>query len=542
MEKPGGYIQREWSDEAMNALRRVPRPVLWAFSLSLAVNIVCFFYEIAQFPLGDHDVGYLGGVPLLSGGRAGRWFIPFLHVLSGHVQIPVWTQLLAFCAQISAGLGAVLLWRPHAGFLPLLAGGVLTSCMPNVTDFYYFHWMADAFPIAQLFMVLALHAAYRAPSGDGDLPVSRSRLIASVVLAVCGLATYQSCVMTWAVLFCGLCVMNVLRPMQGAFDTSAIRLRRLAAPLGAFLSACILYGFSLKLYPLVGLSLDLYQFRTISPGDLLTNIPAVITAAYTHLWLTQPFMGVWLKTTLLLVCLGGAAAMLRQAGPSPSRMLPALALLLLMPAAAKAQFFLSSEQAYYLFRFAAMGLNYMYLFFLLGLLCSSLVPARNAGFALCLILLPSMFINSLNAQVHLVHSNLHDFSTLNRVVARLEALPDYDPEKTYHLVQLGRTKPYIQTIYGSHYTSAGWSAFSNTVSQAWNPGFELRLLSSYLKLGTRLNEESVAHPDLMRKALRFVEGKVPFPAQGSVGIVDDTIVLFFDARAVEAARHGLEGR
>ena len=59
-------IQEGWS--------RIPGAWKKAFLWALAVNCVFFFFDLAQFPLGDHDVGYEDGIPLLSGGRAGRWY------------------------------------------------------------------------------------------------------------------------------------------------------------------------------------------------------------------------------------------------------------------------------------------------------------------------------------------------------------------------------------------------------------------------------------------------------------------------------------
>lgn len=565
MGKLTGLLQREWSDEALRVLQGVPRPVVLAFSLAFAINVVCFFYHMAQFPMGDHDALYPGAIPLLSELYNGRWFVPFLNLLRGHAMVPVWPHLLTFCAMIAAGMGAVLLWRPGTGFLPLLAGGVLVSCMPNMTEAYYFFAMADKLAVAQLFMVLALHAAYRVPNKDGLSIVSWPRLIASVILIVCGVATYQPSITTWAVLFCGLCIMEALRPGAGEADTLLTRLLALAVPLGTFLVAGILYNISLKLYPLMGYSPDaIYQVQTIGLRGLLSRILEVIEAAYIHLWRIEPFMNVGLKALLLLVCLGGAAVLLHQAEPRPLKMLLALALILLMPVAAKAQFFISSSTDYYAFRFAIFGLNYMYLFFLLSLLCSGLVLARNAGFILCLALLPTMLIGSLTAQANLVRSNQHDIATLNRVVARLEALPDFDPDKRYNLVQFGSIKPYVpefhRDIYDeswirlskgryarerlkAYYSANSGSHIFHGAINSWSPGNALKLVNSYLKLDTHLSSSFVAHhPELVRKALYFVEGKEPFPAPGSVGIVDDTIVLFFDSRATESARRSLEDR
>jgi hypothetical protein len=68
------FLDQEWTVALARKAALAPRSVFLAFTVSLAVNIVCWFYDLAQFPLGDHDVGYQSGIPFLSGGRSGRWF------------------------------------------------------------------------------------------------------------------------------------------------------------------------------------------------------------------------------------------------------------------------------------------------------------------------------------------------------------------------------------------------------------------------------------------------------------------------------------
>lgn len=151
--------ERELSTDIIRLIKAIPKPVYLAFFAAMLANIVCFFHDLALFPIGDHDVGYLGNIPLLSGGRAGRWFIPFLHSLSGHTQIPVWTQLMAFATQIAAAMLFCLLLYPGPGFFPLFVSAILISGMPYVLDFYYHHYMALSFSASQLFMLLSLYFA-----------------------------------------------------------------------------------------------------------------------------------------------------------------------------------------------------------------------------------------------------------------------------------------------------------------------------------------------------------------------------------------------
>ncbi len=59
---------------------------------------------------------------------------------------------------------------------------------------------------------------------------------------------------------------------------------------------------------------------------------------------------------------------------------------------------------------------------------------RKAGSGLFCLAIPVFAVNDLRAQEQIVHSNLHDFSVLNRVVSRVEALDEFDPERTYNII------------------------------------------------------------------------------------------------------------
>ena len=522
----------EWRETCLRLWTAVPRAWRVAFFAALAVNAAVFFYDLAQFPLGDHDVGYQEGIHLLSGGRAGRWFTPFLHLLSGHVQIPVWTQLLAFACQIAAAMGAVLLWRPGAGAWPLFACAVAVSCMPWVTDFWYYHWMALAFPASQLFMVLALHLSLSAKAPR--LP----RRLCAIVLVVCALATYQSSIMTWSACFWGFVLVR-LAHWDGSRAGLAALARELVPPLLCLAAGCALYALSLALYPLVGLSLGLYQFSTVTPGALPLRLLQLAHMSWAQLFTPAGFVTPWLTGLLGSVAAGGAFALLEQGAESQQGRMGRLGLcalgLALFPPAAEAQFLVSASESWQLFRFLGMGMSYLYAFFLLALLVAGRRWLRNLGFALFVLVLPCMAVNDLDQQVRHVRSVAHDQAVLNRILARIETLPGYDAEKTYNLVQLGRSVPYLADSPGTEPLRRA------TVSQAWNPGFELRMLSKYLKLGDRLNEEVRTRPDLMEKALAWARGRKPFPAGESIGLVDgDTIVLLLDSRAIGLAEARLK--
>lgn len=512
-------IQQRWND--------IPEAWKKAFFWSLLVNIIFYFYDLAQFPLGDHDVGYMDGISLLSGGRAGRWFLPFLHLLDGHVQIPVYTTLLAMASLIIAGMTAVRLWKPDAGFLPLFAGAVIVSCHPAVTDFHYYHYMVLGFTSGALFIVLSIHCSLRTTWKQPW------RVAGAIILATIGLGSYQSAVMTWTTCMCGYLLIQ-LAAWDGDMTQLRNRLLTIVMPTVCMLAACLLYSLSLALYPLVGLSLNLYQFETTAGTDLFARLGELVRISWTHLFLPQGFVSGWFKGLFLLAMPLAFMALCASTRATAHNMLRKGLLLLfflLLPLATKSQFIISSSNQWHLYRFMAYGDTYLYAFLLVILLTGSVVIFRNLGLLLLVLAIPCMGVNLLDQQVRHVRSVEHDMAVLNRVIGRIEALPDYDPARTYNLVQFGRTLPYLGSSpeMGTHNPLVG-----RTVSQTWNPGFELWHLSRYLKLGTRMNEYGTDKA-LLTKALSFAQGRQAFPAQGSIGIVDETIVLVFDEAAVQTA-------
>lgn len=511
-------LNSDWQGTVLSFWTQIPKAWKQAFFGAFALNVFVFFFDLAQFPLGDHDVGYIDGISLLNGGRAGRWFNPAINLLSGYVQIPVYTQCFAFVSQIMAGMAAVLLWKRDATAWQLFVGATIVSCLPVVTDFYYYHFQALAFTSSQLLMLIGLHFAIL-----GEARNRLAFLCISVILFTCGIASYQSSVMTWSVCFWGLFCVRL-----AGMDNFRQCLKCLLPAFACMLIACILYSISLRLYPLVGLSLDLYQFKTLKFTDLPARFFDLFQHSYSHLVSPQGYFSLWMKMLLLAGMLAGIISWSMLANSRRLILLPCLAI---MPVAAKSQFLVSATTGWETFRFAGLALSYCYVFFFLGLMTSNKQALRNLAFALVILLLPCFAINCLDEQVTHVRQTEHDLALLNRIVGRLESMPDFAPEKTYNLVQLGKPTCFVKD---NREPLSGRS-----VGQNWNPGFELWLLARYLRLGDRLNEEMFKRPDLLRLAVEHMRDKKPFPHRDGIAIVNDTIIFYFDSAAIKVAEANL---
>ena len=131
--------------------------------------------------------------------------------------------------------------------------------------------------------------------------------------------------------------------------------------------------------------------------------------------------------------------------------------LILFPMVAYSQFLVSASESWNIYRFLALGMSYLYAFFLLALFSNKHIWAKNAGFALFVLILPCMAINCLDQQIRHVRQVEHDQAVLNRIIARIETLPEFNAKKTYNLVQLGRTKPYVDNNFQAGSLTTNWS-------------------------------------------------------------------------------------
>lgn len=511
--------------------RSIPSDWKKVFLIALASNFFVFSYGMMQFPLGDHDVSCIEGVSYFGEAVLGRWFTPFLYALSGFLQIPVYTQTLAMALQIIVGMAVVLLWKKDVGFFHLLASALLVSLIPFVNEYYYFHWAALNFSFSQLFMILPIVILSQ---------WTWLRFFISTAMIVLALATYQSSIMTFMVVFCGLVAFKVMN-WDGSRSSFMQILKQLSLPVAAAVFGSILYAISLFPIVYLGYLQSPYHFQ-IASGPFFLRLLDVAQSAFAHLWYTQAYSPRLLKILFLFSSIVGAIGIIINSRQGALRIQAVKFGLLLLAfvaviLASKSQFLFSGYTNVYAYRFAGLSLSYVYLFFISGLFIMPAGLIKRLGIASFCLAIFVCAVNDFRAQEQLVRSNTHDFAVLNRVVARIEALDEFDPAITYNIVHFGKPKPYIASLYDqSDYDVDGVELLGRTITQTWRPGPELTILSKYLKFGLLLTERSFNGKDVLVKAVKAANNHKAFPHKSFCFITDNNIlVLVFDENVVKEA-------
>ncbi len=503
------------------------RLLLKAFTIAFIINFLVYLPELAQMPLGDHDLGYLPGIAYTSGGGIGRWFLPFLYAVRGFELIPVVITLLAFVMHIGAGMAAVYLWyKEKANLLEYVAGALFISLIPFSMDHYFFHWQADSFPFAQLCMILAIIF-----SSTGK----RNYFILGVILTTIGLATYQSSIQTAAVCWTGVVILQLIK-WDGSKNKLLELIRTLIPSSCALLLGALLYFLSVTILRMLNLIRSSAYQLEVNDLSFAERIFSVISQSFLQFWYSQPFFPKSLKILLLGIVLSGCIVIIYRAVTDKKNTNTHVKTLLVATSLA-AMLVLSQIQSFivtfspYTFRLLATSLSYIYLFAFLILLLSQNKILQRFSYVLGIIILLSFVVQDLKAQYYFAQQNKYDFSLVNRVIYRVESLDNFDPDKEYTFILLGKA-PIFNELEFKDAEMYGASLAGNTITKSYPQGLVFPLLTPYIRTKNMLGEHSILTPELIKAAEMSISRR-PYPARESCFIHDDLIVVILDNKAAQ---------
>jgi hypothetical protein len=526
--------------------------------VALAISVGTYLYLIVQFPTGNHDWERMSGLEFYSYQmQLGRWMSPAVYALTGFRQLPVLSALIALTAYVSAGFATCFLIEsttrkevPRAAYL---VAGLLCALIPFSNWTFYYSWMAAMAPLSQLTCVVGLTYVVR----TGTL---RSAAIGA--LAMCAsLATYQSSINTAALLFWLVAILLIAVRVRDDDRTAAFR--RVLVLAGSITLGAGLYKLSLSILKAFDLLADTYHFRFISWQELPGRIVEVAGASVGHLAMPHPFFPQSIKLLLLGLSLAGLLQLvvlaLRSAPASAEaaegesattsatpRFAGAVLVVLgfgLMVFCSKIQFLVTEKTTYYDNRFASFGPTYVYLSFIVLALTYLSPRLRFAQLAMSALCVWSCIVADLSWQDAHVKQNEFDKRLVDRIIARIESLPEFRYDKSYDLVQLGN----IPNIRGEYYDYAGEASpyHTFTIMPGWSPqdayvGLEPRLdIRRSVKLERALRRASDPRAS---RLVEHIQASRPWPHPSAVGIVDDYLVILLSKQGFRSAERKLQER
>ena len=511
--------------------RRVAPADKTVFIALLALGLFTYFIFFSQFLLDNHGFR----MPWLYHNEQvqnGRWMGPLIGWLTYGANVPVMMQGLSLVLSVVAALTAVRVYAPKQNLTPALFMGAIIVVAPINLAYYYYSFMSPIFFAANLLAVVAAVALSR---------FSLLRIVAATTLIVLMLATYQAAVSVLTVLVLTGVVWRAcnlppeddrVASAQRAQPTDSVpqklgwgsALKGIWLPaLGALvatIAGLVIYSFSIQYLPDNGKIVDLTDLQVI-----LERGREVATAAFRHLIITQPDILGALNGALGLLLLGAAAASAWRARRSPVGL---ASLLLAWPLAilgTKAIFFISDPGGMYQYRYNG-GLIYLYAFAGLALLAWHPRGLINIVSSILVIFIVIVSIQADLVRQHvLLRGQERDLSTFNRILYRIESLPEFDATQPYDLVRIGPLPRYRLRLLASG--GHRWDELGDghmdygEISDLWVDDHVFGLLGATIRIapGPKQTGDQI-------RAEGLLEGREPWPAADSVFIDEGRIIIF----------------
>lgn len=493
---------------------RIDRSTRNIFLAALGLNILAYFIFYAHHPIHNHLLR-MPWIPWNEQIYLGRWFNHVVLRIIHAADMPVFVPLLSSMLAVAMSLLTLSVWRLRLSAIERFLIVGLISVAPFFLAFYYYTWLTLLFMFGPFFAAASLAVCRRLRVMD---------VAAGAVLFLFMMASYQTAISVYAVIAASAIVVDLTRPHERSLidiaKTAAARI--LAGAIGGA-------GYLISL-PLLKIK-ESHATKPLELSDVPERFVKVIEVAFEHLTLTQPEFHTPLKLLLLVMLIAGVLLSLWTVRRHPLRLAILVPLWFGVIVATKTMYLVSADSSFFEYRYNT-SIAFLYAFgAAIALHATTLRLPRS------LILILAIFIVVRFVQVDLVRQEVllrgqaHDYAFANRILVRLESLPDLDLSKTYDFVRIGKYSSFRQRLLraeGRSYDYSGDGHMDNgEISDRW---VDEQML---LLLGTRIKLKNVSSdPNFQKKIASFREkysGKRKrWPHPESVFIDGDTIYVYID--------------
>lgn len=479
----------------------------------LTLNVFAYFIFVAHHPLHNH-VLRLPWIPWNEQIYLGRWFNIFMLRLVHASDMPVFLPVLSSVIGIFAGVFMLKVWRLRLSRVEeFLVIGMLTT-YPAFLAYYYYTWLTPLFMIGSLFATVSLYSCRE---------LRPFHIIWGAFWFMLMMASYQPSLSVYATVAAAALVCDLTR-------SPTVLLGDIARVAGARIAAALL-GAVAYLVSLSVLGIDRSHATTpLEFADMPGRFVDVVKASFNQLTVTQPEFFTSLKLFLLGVLILAVLVSLIQA----RRSLPAFVLTAVVwvgaLVATKTMFLISADANFYQYRYnVATGFFYAFAGAML-LQATTIKPVRSLSFLIVAFVLLRFVQADLTRQEILLRGQEHDLAISNRVLSRIEAMPEIDFSQTYDFVRIGNYSDYrMRTLKTRQRTYEIGGDGHMDVGEVTGPWTDEAV---FVLLGTKLKLKNTGFDSQFREKIVYarenlVEGRDPWPAPNSVFIEDGTIYVYF---------------
>lgn len=485
----------------------------------LAVGTLAFFLFVSQALLHNHSarLPYMLQNDQL---QAGRWFNLIIGRLNYGADIPVLLPLQSIVMATLTALISLRIWSLGSGFWSNFLSGSWIVTFPFALALFYFSYQTPLFYSGWVFSALAVWVLRR--------PTVLHLVIASMlIMLVC--ASYQAMLSVFAVLVATAALADLLRDQKQGRDPLIRVVARIVAAICALAAGLGLYWLSLK------------YLNVTPPGETsvtgLLELPERIWdvggAVVSHLRATQPELQTFQNSILLFILFAAVISTIVALLSRGDWLRAVLAAVFWLGAilSTKAIFIIVSPAGYIFDYRYNTSFAFLYTFSIYVLMSPLFkgVVLRKGAIIIATVLLVMFVQADLVRQLVLLRGQQHDLALSNRILTRIEGLPELEAGRVYDLVRIGRYPPYRDRILrrsGRSWDKPGDSHMDfGEVSARWIDEEVMRLLGASIQFRHAFTDLQSGAKEAEARA-EHLEDRHPWPHETSVFIVEDTIYVY----------------
>ena len=514
----------DWAEETIHFYNHIPAKYRQCFWISFCFINIAFLFHTINFMWGNADwQAVRTAVDHTESLKAGTFSAYWLQELlfDGKI-LPVINNLWAFAGLSLAGVLLAIYWNMPMRATPIVITTLLFSITPYTLSILYYAKSTLGICWLPTIVLTALMLSEKNKKTELGTYLSN---IAAVLLFLVSLGTYTPVINFVAVLLVGKLILKTV------FADIGIKtiLQRQLQSVSNFTAALMMYLFILFLLKETG-KLDTAIAENLNSALILPwqNLVLTISTSLTQFATPLPFMDITYKGCYLILTLLGIFTIIFKA-PNIKAAIRGLSLIpLLIFVSTLATLFISAQQADYA-RSCFFGLSFVYVLMFILIIRLSGNALYRLGYALAILLIFMNFVRVAYAEKVWKFGWDAETKLAERIITRLEKMPDFNIDRQYQLLQIGekslRSKYYLPGLYEKTNGELLSKAYypEGASADAYNFFYQTDFLSGDAK-AEALENEDIKHY-LLNQARAW-------PAKESLYIRGNYIVIVLDEVAL----------
>ena len=510
----------DWAEECVKFYQSIPLVYRRSFWVLFGFINLAFLFHTMHFMWGNEDWGAIRSVinhdeGIQKGTFSAYWLQEL--IFDGKI-LPVANNLWAFAGlSLSAVLLAVY-WNLPQRVLPIVVAGLLFAVTPYTLSVLYFVKTSLGLCWQPVLALVALMLAEKHPLSDIRTYICN---IVSVLLFLVALGTYMPIINFIALAILGRIFLKTVYADISIKDVAKRSLQGLAN----FTAALLIYWLILFLLEETG---QLKQSGINFETPLLNSI-ILFKYAFAQFAIPLPFMDITYKVIYLIFILLALFTMIFKApsGKAASRGLIIFPCLIL---ATMLALVFAHDPIDNFGRISFYGLPFFYMLMFVLLLRLSGSYIYRVTFVLAFLLIFMNYVRIAYAEKVWKFGWDAETKLAERIITRLEKMPEFNIDKQYKLLQIGE-----KSLRAKYYLKGAHEAFNGELlGRAYYPAGAAKDAYNFFYqtdfLADDAHNEAFQEPAIRNYLLNQARA---WPAKESLFIYGDYIVLILDDKVLE---------